>query len=76
LRLALDHGRHVLVEKPISIGVLEAADMAAAGKIDRRDGGVLQLRCALEPVGLQKFDQRTTPGIDGCRLRRGTPQSR
>jgi predicted dehydrogenase len=32
LRLAVDHGRHVLVEKPISIGVPEAADMVAAAK--------------------------------------------
>jgi|SRR5215211_2426395 len=30
LRLAVDHGRHVLVEKPISIGVSEAGDMVAA----------------------------------------------
>jgi len=32
LRLAVDHGRHVLVEKPISIGVPEAAEMVAAAK--------------------------------------------
>jgi predicted dehydrogenase len=32
LRLAVDHGRHVLVEKPISIGVPEAAEMVAAVK--------------------------------------------
>jgi D-xylose 1-dehydrogenase (NADP+, D-xylono-1,5-lactone-forming) len=32
LRLAVDHGRHVLVEKPISIGVPEAADMVAAAR--------------------------------------------
>jgi predicted dehydrogenase len=32
LQLAVDHGRHVLVEKPISIGVSEAADMVAAAK--------------------------------------------
>jgi predicted dehydrogenase len=32
LRLAADHGRHVLVEKPISIGVPEAAGMVAAAR--------------------------------------------
>jgi predicted dehydrogenase len=32
LQLAVDHGRHVLVEKPISIGVADAADMVAAAR--------------------------------------------
>jgi predicted dehydrogenase len=32
LRLAVDHGRHVLVDKPMSNGVPEAADMVAAAE--------------------------------------------
>lgn len=32
LRFAVDHGRHVLVEKPISIGVHQAAGMVAAAR--------------------------------------------